>query len=338
MKKVKSARENGITLVALVVTIIVLLILSGVSVSLVLSGNGILNSASETRETHTQAGQNELNQLAVMEEYLTSGTGEGFNIKDSSGNSIAIEDIASHYGDFVENYTTGGRYQLFYVDTEGEFGEAGRIYLQATYDENRKVNLSTKYETTGLSDENSNFYKLNPDLKQFREAISNTVTQNSTSNGIKATAYMCNESNWRDYDSDGDEMTVLAFGGPSVEMFCKSYNARILNGTDTLKAKAYNQNSTYGYRYKPGNSEGDANTNSDGFGHYTTSILSQDASNMYHPGSQKWVWLASPSCYLATYVTFINSTGSSVCRKSTQSTNWLRPLVSLPSTFDIKLE
>ena len=39
-------RQNGITLVALVITIIVLLILAGVSISLVVGNNGILSQAS----------------------------------------------------------------------------------------------------------------------------------------------------------------------------------------------------------------------------------------------------------------------------------------------------
>lgn len=40
-------KENGITLVALVVTIVVLLILAGVSISLILGPNGLINRARE---------------------------------------------------------------------------------------------------------------------------------------------------------------------------------------------------------------------------------------------------------------------------------------------------
>ena len=43
----KDAKENGITLVALVVTIIVLLILAGVSLNLVLGDNGIITRAQD---------------------------------------------------------------------------------------------------------------------------------------------------------------------------------------------------------------------------------------------------------------------------------------------------
>ena len=47
--------QKGITLVALVITIIVLLILAGVSISLVLGNNGVLTQASEAVITNEKA-------------------------------------------------------------------------------------------------------------------------------------------------------------------------------------------------------------------------------------------------------------------------------------------
>ena len=43
-------KERGITLVALVVTLVVLLILAGVSISMVLGNNGIVTKAKEPQE------------------------------------------------------------------------------------------------------------------------------------------------------------------------------------------------------------------------------------------------------------------------------------------------
>ena len=47
-----SKRENGITLIALVVTIVVLLILAGITISLVFSENGIIAKAKELSLIH----------------------------------------------------------------------------------------------------------------------------------------------------------------------------------------------------------------------------------------------------------------------------------------------
>lgn len=43
-------RENGITLIALVVTIVVLLILAGITIQLVFSDGGIINQANKGKE------------------------------------------------------------------------------------------------------------------------------------------------------------------------------------------------------------------------------------------------------------------------------------------------
>lgn len=54
-----SKKENGITLVALVVTIVVLLILAGVSISLVLGNNGLINKTKEAKNATVNATKNE---------------------------------------------------------------------------------------------------------------------------------------------------------------------------------------------------------------------------------------------------------------------------------------
>ena len=70
---------KGITLVALVVTIIVLIILAGVSISLVLGENGIINKAKEGKQNTEQAKVEEdtmLNEAAEYMENLTSKVDE----------------------------------------------------------------------------------------------------------------------------------------------------------------------------------------------------------------------------------------------------------------------
>lgn len=55
--------QKGITLVALVITIIVLLILAGVTISLVIGNNGILNQARESGNIYQQSAYNETNSM-----------------------------------------------------------------------------------------------------------------------------------------------------------------------------------------------------------------------------------------------------------------------------------
>ena len=74
-------KNKGITLVALVVTIVVLLILAGVSINLVLGDNGIIAKAKEAQRKSAEASQNDLigmNELAQqLGEKINGSTGSG---------------------------------------------------------------------------------------------------------------------------------------------------------------------------------------------------------------------------------------------------------------------
>lgn len=52
-------QQKGITLIALVITIVVLIILAGVAISLTLSDNGIFKRATEARDKYTNAAKAE---------------------------------------------------------------------------------------------------------------------------------------------------------------------------------------------------------------------------------------------------------------------------------------
>ena len=91
----KDAKENGITLVALVVTIIVLLILAGVSLSLVLGDNGIITRAQDAVTKYKEAEAEEQWQMVALNQegqnlawalqeqgYSVSELGEGYLVAD----------------------------------------------------------------------------------------------------------------------------------------------------------------------------------------------------------------------------------------------------------------
>ena len=65
--KEAKTRNRGVTLIALVVTIIVLLILAGISISMLTGQNGILNRATEAKEKTEVAREDELRKLTQME-------------------------------------------------------------------------------------------------------------------------------------------------------------------------------------------------------------------------------------------------------------------------------
>ena len=76
LNKIKHNNMQGITLIALVVTIIVLIILAGVSINLVLGENGIITKAKYAKEQQEMAQIKEKLEMAIIEiesEEITSG-------------------------------------------------------------------------------------------------------------------------------------------------------------------------------------------------------------------------------------------------------------------------
>ncbi len=68
-------RNEGITLIALVVTIIVLLVLAGISIAMLTGQNGILNRASEAKEKTALAQEEENEKLQGYEEIINQYSG-----------------------------------------------------------------------------------------------------------------------------------------------------------------------------------------------------------------------------------------------------------------------
>ena len=97
--------KKAITLVALVVTIVVLILLAGVSINLVIGNNGIMQKAAKGREDYKVAAINEQLDLNKIEDYIEDGANgivliesvKGGNyfeapttVKDTNGNLIKV--------------------------------------------------------------------------------------------------------------------------------------------------------------------------------------------------------------------------------------------------------
>ena len=106
VQKHNTRRIKGITLIALVVTIVVLLILASVSITVVFGDNGILQLAKEAGEKTNEAVKNDQDQISdaegIINEYLTE-------LNSPIKSSIANEEIT-----FATNY---GTIDVIWLDT-----------------------------------------------------------------------------------------------------------------------------------------------------------------------------------------------------------------------------
>ena len=103
--------KKGITLVALVVTIVVLLILAGVSINLVLGDNGIINKAKDAKEKSAEASKNDVIGMEELVQELENAANGGETEQDT------IPYLPS--SDFHYDTTTSVDNGLVVVDNDG---------------------------------------------------------------------------------------------------------------------------------------------------------------------------------------------------------------------------
>ena len=98
--------NKAITLVALIITIIILLILAGVTLSMVLGDNGLINKAQSSVDKYQQSANNDQILLNSIEEYIDSKIGTKGNVEEIFDQTGTVEGKL-HVGDFIGNYSAG---------------------------------------------------------------------------------------------------------------------------------------------------------------------------------------------------------------------------------------
>ncbi len=91
-KKAQKLNEQGITLIALVVTIILLLILAGVTISQIAGSNGLFQRARQAVEKYKNAAEEEQIQIGMLEQYVTDFSVVGGNEGENKA-SVTIKEF-----------------------------------------------------------------------------------------------------------------------------------------------------------------------------------------------------------------------------------------------------
>ena len=187
-------KNKGITLVALVVTIVVLLILAGVSINLVLGNNGIIAKAKDAETKSAEASQNDLKGMnglvSEMEGALAGNGGAGGS---GAGTKVPAEATAETAPYFPDNTFT---------KKEGTI-DTGLVIQDASGNEYVWVvvpRTTAVYKTTGLGKTaftDADYTSIEKDLKDYtstyvtRDGYSDTYVADDKNVGwfADATAY-----------------------------------------------------------------------------------------------------------------------------------------------------
>ena len=200
----KGNGKAGITLVALVVTIVVLLILAGISINLVLDNNGIITKAGEAKDKSYITTIGEAKALWTTERYLGSTTDKLADYLFKQG--VITEEEKT----IVENYgtITRGEYSISFVKTVAEAFADGELEVGdwVNYQNPTTVsaNIKTKdqnYSDTGYTSPHS---KTGTESDDETEGLDQTYSL--TNNGKVV--------NWRILGLSNDGRLMLTTGSP----------------------------------------------------------------------------------------------------------------------------
>ncbi len=156
----KKLNQKGITLVALVITIIVLMILAGVSLSFVLGDNGILKKAQESTDAYKNASQSEQQTLQNIENYLYGEKG-GNNTGDNTtggGDNTTTGGGGSTNPPTTNKISKSTSYVGYYADIDADGTVDGVIYADkavggsGSWGSSNKTSYTIPTVTEGLKD------------------------------------------------------------------------------------------------------------------------------------------------------------------------------------------
>ena len=116
-------KQNGITLIALVITIIVLLILAGVTIATLTGDNGILTKATEASTKTSEAEAEEQVKLAIAGSIGANGEIDNEDLKDNLNMIEGIEEVGDiSDSDYPISVTVDGEYS-YLINKDGTLGE-----------------------------------------------------------------------------------------------------------------------------------------------------------------------------------------------------------------------
>ncbi len=329
--KVKN-KETGITLIALVITIIVLLILAGVALATLTGDSSIIGNAEKAVGEYNNKVKEEQEILNTIEQSLQNHigtTGGGTTIIDST--EIA-SNPSEYYGGVVSNYTTQSgdpniNWKIFYADSSNIYLIADD-YIHGDYAPNGRGG-SAMTSNYGLS-----FSSVYNDYTGSADILNTSITDSrvqkwisyvgdnteSTNNNIKAVAYMLDTNIWSVYKNS--TYADYAIGGPTLDLFVASYNQK----HPDLNI-GYSHDST-GYKVGTGGASSS----------YSISGLDTTDSTYVISTTDKTyaMWLAAPSTYSSDHVMYVTNEGNIDIYFYDYGYQGFRPIVCLTSGVQLE--
>ena len=350
--------SKGITLVALVITIIILLILAGISIS-ALTNTGIFGKAKDAKQKSDEAALDQNTKLDEYESEINAylpgqnngGGGQGSGINANTIASATDTEKANNYYGKSVNYTSANRvtgWKIFYAETNNIYliaddyvdvaklpkgtNEAGQSVGKAPANANTNYPKAALFNNVVISNYSTGSVRIRSKyptaIQQLNKSyfIDNPTYSSEDHNNMKAVAYMLDTTAWSTF-KDSNGKADYAIGGPTLEMLFKSYNQK-------HPGKNYEAQATSAIGYKLRINEGTWKEYTDSESDY---LYSGDS--LYVLPSSKGalaMWVASPSADYADAVMDVSRDGGVAYHAYYYTCNGFRPLVCLKSNVQLQ--
>ena len=242
--------KNGITLIALVITIIVLLILAGVSIAMLTGENGILNQAQRAKNNTEEAKKEEESILGDYENYLSQYANGGY-VESKGVNAPVLKDGMElvTYNEETKNWDTNNSSSAYdYVAGEGTddnnssrwanakvtidgvdsyFVWIPRYAYKITYNNPDDISQGGKIDVKFLIGTSDNYYDDEGNLQTAKRAT--TGHEDTTSDYYVHPAFTNNV----DLGGWSNELTGIWVGKYESSLVDKSNSSNIVTNDDT---------------------------------------------------------------------------------------------------------
>lgn len=301
-------KENAITLIALIITIIIMLILASVVISLTIGNNGIFTLAKKAVKNYTNAQDMEIDELNKFNNAILSVLDDkentGGEAGDSSEDLIAANiENPNNYGRKVNynvtvNSTVLDDWKLFYMDKE-----TNDIFLvYGSYIHRDLIPENSELRTSSVANRQFSTQWFNPNdttrpAFQSGWATNKTLFKatkynlNSSYKGSQCVSTLLNTDNWTNFVNNS--FADLAIGAPTVEMWVESWNEKdYMNIEVTADSLGYDVGKVAGYGVNLSNDDG-----------YNDSLYFPYKERV---GGESGYWIASP------FTDLVNNTGNNI--------------------------
>ncbi len=280
MRKV-NYKEKGITLIALVITIIILLILAGVTLTTALGQNGLFQRAKYAGEKYKESEADEAEKLGEVEkeiDKIVDGKTPSAPPKKPDPVEVTEENIKEFQGKYVDIgldvdgdedttndweifYARNGRIFLIAADyvPVSKLTEWGVIGENGSLKDNEFQQYSNSYKYSVNWSTPKTFLNLPSTPENFLSLVMHTgydlASHNNNINSI-AVSHLLNKDKWKGIkeaaSADKQQYIDFVIGGPTLEMWCAAWEKAIEgneNGFVALEADQQTSGTGYNVKY-----------------------------------------------------------------------------------------